>query len=451
MTEESLNSERLCTDTNQTKAEERAILGEAWTARRYNDHGDQLLEKMDFAGAQACYRSALKISPSDGETNANLGAIELIQGNPIQAINYYRTALALNFNNPDVQYMLGSCFFETGDHIEATKTFHGILALDPKAAKTHLMLAFIDLLRGNFADGWRGYEYRLEAHPMLKRHFREPLWQGENLNGARILLHAEQGWGDALQFVRYVPRVAELGGEIVLEVPAALRCLLSDMPGVKELIARGEQWTGVSWQRSLMSLPLVFQTGLHTIPASIPYLKADGAGVKAWSDRIAGPDLKVGITWAASQAYPRNRLRSIPLAMLAPLGNIKGVSLYALQRGPAVAQLQEISGVMRLQDLDPYCYNLADFAAAIMALDLVITVDTLTAHLAGALGKPVWILLSYVPDWRWLLERSDSPWYPTARLFRQPAFGAWEPVVEQVQSELELLVQKDSQDEDELI
>jgi len=266
----------------------------------------------------------------------------------------------------------------------------------------------------------------------------EPQWHGEPLNGARILLHAEQGLGDSLQFLRYVPMVQAAGGRVILDIPPRLRRLTEQLPGIEELVMSGDPLPECEWQCPLMSLPLAFGTTVESIPAQAPYLSIPEsalwtAGSLAWPDR----GLRVGIAWAGSPSHPNNRFRSLALAALEPLFQVRGADFFSLQMGPATAELGSVRG--ELTDLAPLTADMADTAAQMAHMDLIISVDTSVAHLAGALAKPTWVLLPYAPDWRWMLGREDSPWYPTVRLFRQPRMYDWNAVVERVCTELDKL------------
>jgi hypothetical protein len=257
------------------------------------------------------------------------------------------------------------------------------------------------------------------------------------------LLSGEQGLGDALQFVRYAPMVAARGGHVMLQVKAPLRRLLATVPGVQSVVTVDEPPPAFDFHCPMLSLPLAFGTDLATIPASVPYLFADSVATEAWRRRIGTDGIRIGLVWAGWSGHNRNHRRSLSLASLAPLASVKGLRFFSLQKGPPSGELAGRAAALDIVDMAPELDDLADTAAAIAALDLVISVDTSVAHLAGALGKPVWILLPYAPDFRWLLDREDSPWYPTARLFRQPVADTWVPVIARLTGDLHRLAEGD--------
>jgi hypothetical protein len=244
--------------------------------------------------------------------------------------------------------------------------------------------------------------------------------------------------GDTLQFLRYVPMVQAAGGTVILDVQRSLLRLAAELPGIAALEATGDPLPPFEWHCPLMSLPAAFGTAIESIPAQVPYLRVP-AEAKQSAESLEWPidGLRVGLVWSGNPLFPEDRLRSIPLSGFEPLLALNGVHFFSLQMGPAASQLAEV-GAPAI-DLQPAIGDMADTAALIEKLDLVITVDTAVAHLAGALGKPVWVLLPFAPDWRWLMEREDSPWYPTMRLFRQPKFGNWPSVLERVRGELAVL------------
>lgn len=340
-----------------------------------------------------------------------------------------------------IETALGSLARLRRDTESEARHYHRALYYCPADVKARVALAKLLLLNGDYARGWHAFEWRWrQASAILPpRRITQPLWCGQPLDGAPILLHAEQGYGDVIQFARYAPLVAAAGGKVILEVPRTLKKLMTSLDGVETVIATGEPVPRIRWQCPLMSLPFVFGTTLDTVPSRIPYLRAQLAESRAWSAALPREGLRVGILWAGSGIHPNDRRRSMPPAALAPLKRIAGGTFISLQQhaGPAPA-----SQCLPFDCID-YGGALTDFsvtAAIIGALDLVIAVDTSTAHLAGALGKQVWILLPFAGEYRWLLDREDSPWYPTARLFRQPSPGDWASVIESVVQELRRLI-----------
>jgi hypothetical protein len=289
-------------------------------------------------------------------------------------------------------------------------------------------------LAGRFEEGWKEFEWRWKKKAFSGRNFSAPLWRGEAIGDRTILLHAEQGLGDTLQFCRYALLIA-CSARIILEVQAPLVRLLSRLPGVMQIVARDDNLPPFDLHCPLMSLPHLFGTTLDTIPAATPYLSADPALAANWQERLAGLDgLRIGLVWAGGQrldpaAAAVDRRRSTALKALAPLGEVSGVRFVSLQKDGPAAQAADPPHDLMLHDFTTDLHDFEDTAALIVNLDLVISVDTAVAHLAGALGKPVWLLNRFDTDWRWLLNRDDSPWYPTLRQFRQPRPGDWNGAV----------------------
>lgn len=355
------------------------------------------------------------------------------------ALEAYQKALVLDPGNPDTANALAHTLHLQGHYAEARAGYEKILAAHPGHADARFNLSLLELLEGDFVSGFRNYEARWKAaeHRAQDRGLPQPLWRGEPLAGRRILLHAEQGLGDSLQFLRYLPQVAAAGGKILLDLPSSLRLLAAtSFPNVT-LLAPGLPLPAFECHCPLMSLPLACGSTAATIPAAIPYLAVPIARrIAAAAHDWPAEGLRVGLVWAGSPTHHRDRQRSIPLPKLAEaLGGLAGIHFYSLQVGPASGEQKEFPGLAPLP-LDPE--DFATTAALVEQLDLVITVDTALAHLAGALGKPVWLLLAHVPDWRWQRERADSPWYPTLRLFRQRVAGEWAPVLSDLRSALAL-------------
>jgi len=408
----------------------------------HNLLGYALVNAGDYGAAAEVYRRALAFRPVSAYTVYGLGYLLECQGDLAAAAESYRLVLRLDPSLLDAHLHLGITHWLEGRVGKAAECFERVRELAPENTEARTFLGYLHLLQGNFPLGLIEHECRWST-PHFLRHRRQlpqPLWRGEPLEGSRILLHAEHGLGDTLQFVRYVPLVQARGGKVVLEVQPRLHRLLAETPGATGVVRRGGTLPEVDWQCPLLSLPLAFATNLNSIPAMIPYIHPDPARVTAWGERMAGKALRIGLVWGGSPTFPHERWRSIPLEQLAPLTNLEGTTFYSLQMGPAAVQVKQLGSRVRLIDLQYEQEDLADTAAIVANLGLVISVDTSVAHLAGAMGKPLWVLLHKSPDWRWLLEREDSPWYPTARLFRQSTLGNWQDVVARVTGELRELV-----------
>jgi len=387
----------------------------------------------NFAAALEVFRRSLINNPRSAKTIASLGRLFERKGDLISAAEAYRDAIKLDPRMRAAYVDLGFVLYGLGDLGEASDCFDRLHELEPDSAEATVNLGLIHLLKGELRDGWTEYESRWKVGVGDDRKVLQRRWQGEALGGERILLYAEQGLGDTMQFVRYVPLVAKLGGEVVLEVQPALHDLLAGTEGASRVIRRGDTLPDFTWQCPLMSLPLALGTELETIPASVPYIAADAARVEAWRERLQKNTRRIGLAWAGNPGHSRDRLRSISLEQLTPLLNVEGTTYYSLQFGAGAEQMKLLPPGVQLIDLGDELKDFANVAAIVANLDLVISIDSAVAHLAGALGKPVWILLNKGCDWRWFLGREDSPWYPTARLFRQSAPGEWLEVVKRVE------------------
>ncbi len=388
--------------------------------------------------AIASFRRAVALQPQSAEACSNLGGALRDQGEHEKAIEVLRQAVSLEPNHAEARNNLGGALSDAGQPREALGHFTRALQLQPDHADAHFGAALVRLLEGDLGAGFTEYEWRWRCQEFAGglRGFAQPPWDGGALEGRTILLHAEQGLGDTLQFARYAPLVAARGGRVVLEAQRELAPLLRSLAGAERVVARGvEPLPPFDVHAPLLSLPHLLGTTLGTIPAAVPYLRADPERAAAWAEYLAAEvgeragTLRVGLVWAGNPDHKGDRRRSLPLATLAPLGRVPGVRLVGLQKGPAAAQADVPPAGLALTNLGPLLADFADTAAVLEQLDLVIAVDTAVAHLAGALGRPVWLLLPFAPDWRWLRARTDSPWYPTMRLFRQDAPAAWDPLL----------------------
>lgn len=394
------------------------------------------------ADAVDAYERVLVLVPDSPEAHLNHGNALLALGREEQALASYSRALRARPCYADALVNIAAALQTLGRYEEAIHYCEQVIQLDASNAEAHWNLALCRLTLGQLPAGWREAEWRWRArfHGGLQKRvqYPAPRWDGQALAGKTILVHSEQGLGDALQFCRYVPELAARGARVVLSVPPQLAPLLSQLPGVARMISDGEPLPALDLECPLLSLPAGFQTALETIPRIVPYVRCSEAGADAWARRL-GPreDLRVGLVWSGNPGHVNDRNRSIPVVDLASIA-MDGVQLVSLQKELRPGDQGSIESL----PIDHYGELLTDFtdtAALVQCMDLVISVDTSVAHLAGAMGRPLWVLLPFCPDWRWLLAREDSPWYPTARLFRQPRPHDWASVLLAVKTELAML------------
>jgi tetratricopeptide (TPR) repeat protein len=394
-----------------------------------------------FAEALASYDRAIALRPDYAEAHSNRGIVLEKLGRFEEALASQDRALALRPDSADAHYNQGVALEKLKRFEEAMTHYDRAAALRPDFADAHHNAAFCRLSTGDLRRGWEDYEWRWQTAHLnaFKRSFAQDQWRGcDEIAGKTILLHAEQGLGDTLQFCRYVPHVAERGAHVILEVQKPLRDLMHTLPGAAKVVVKGEALPDFDLHCPLLSLPLAFGTELTTIPSAMPYLQAQPDAVAHWSRRL-GPKVRprIGIAWSGRAEQLNDHNRSIGLrTFLSAITGVEAsfVSLQREVRSADTAVLQERSDILHFGE---ELQNLSDTAALVANLDLVISVCTSVAHLAGALAKPVWVLLCYNADWRWLLDRDDSPWYPTARLFRQDESRAWDNVVKRVHATLD--------------
>jgi hypothetical protein len=384
-------------------------------------HGAGQYEEAIEAG-----RRALALTPDDPIVHNGIGANLSSLGRASEAVDAYRRALAINPNYYECWANLAHAQQLLLRLDEAADSYRHALGIQYDYPQAQCAAGMLALLRGDFANGFTQFEWRWRLKSMIPRDFKEPRWQGEPLVGKTILLHAEQGAGDTIQCLRFVPQVEARGGRLLLELPQTLMRLATSLEGGGEIIAQGRKPPPFDVHCAFMSLPRVLGTTLDTLPAKVPYLHADPALIERWARRLAGTGsgLKVGIAWAGNPKHAGDRRRSIPLERLAPILDVPGIRFYSLQVGERAGDLARLPGAQardKVVDLAPELTSYAETAALLAHLDLLVSVDTSVVHLAGALGRPCWVMMPFSPDWRWLLERDDSFWYPTLRLFRQPA------------------------------
>jgi tetratricopeptide (TPR) repeat protein len=434
--------------------------------------GNALQRAARLSEAEDCYRTAIALDPDNATAHNNLGAVLHEQGRATEALAHCRKALALRPDYADAHNNLAIAEADCGQFEAAAASARAALALDPGRTETRNNLAIVlshlgrfdealaefetalaampdnaevhhnlgmTLLKmGRFEAGWREYEWRWRTRQFgaNRRDFAQPRWDGAPLGGRTLLVHAEQGFGDTLQFCRYAARIA---GRVVLEVPEALVGLLAGQLGGCAVVRRGDPLPDFDIHCPMLGLPALVEPAPDPAANAEPYLKADPGKAAAWRDRLKGlPGLRVGLVWAGGKRADQPVMglvdgrRSMALSTLAPLAGVAGVSWISLQKGPPAAEARRPPPGLDLHDFTAELGDFAETAALVEALDLVISVDTAVAHLAGALGKPVWLLNRFDSCWRWPTARSDSPWYPTLTQFRQPRPGDWPSVVGEV-------------------
>lgn len=472
------------------RAYQSALRLEAHDPNLHNNLGVVYSKLRRWEDAAACYRQAIALQADHAEAQRNLGSVLREAGRAEEAVQALRQAVRLRPDFADAwaslalaliergepgdleaarasceqalklnprlaaaHHNLGVVMFDMGRREEALACYHRALAMEPDWPDVRKNRALVWLLEGKLPEGWAEYEWRWKCPESPPPSFKAPLWDGSALGGRTILLHAEQGMGDTLHFIRYARLVHEHGGQVIVACSRPLIPLLSRCPEIERCFAQDEPLPSFDVQAPLLSLPGVFGSTLQDLPADVPYLEADPRLVERWREELAHvAGFKVGIAWQGSRNYRRDRARSVPLAEFAPLARIPGVRLISLQKGDGSEQLAKVVDQFEVLDLgsrlDLAAGAFMDTAAVMESLDLTITSDTSIPHLAGALGVPVWVALPHVPDWRWLLDREDSPWYPTMRLFRQATRGDWREVFGRIATALaEKLGQKTWEDD----
>jgi len=412
-------------------------------AMSYYNLGNSFCQQHREDEAIACFQRALELSPNLAIANNNLGNAYKEQGKLETAIACFQKAIKSDRHLAEAHYNLGHTFQIQNRLDEALACFNRTLAIDATIPAAHWNRGLILLQSGDYLQGFADLEYRWHIEKIAPIARPQPLWDGSDLEGRTVLLHSEYGFGDAIHFVRYVPLVAKRNGKVIIECQPELVRLFNSVAGVSLVVARGESLPPLSLHLPFFSLPKVFATTVNTIPARIPYLSPPTTA-SIQLPHSSTKNLKVGIVWAGSADNPNDRYRSCSGKFFAKLAQIPNVEFYSLQKGDAEKELEELPPEFVVHNLSSQLEDFADTAAAIAQLDLIIAVDTAVAHLAGALGKQVWLLLSVICDWRWLKDTFSSPWYPTMRLFRQNTLGDWMAVFSQVETSLQELALKRS-------
>jgi tetratricopeptide (TPR) repeat protein len=414
----------------------------------WNNLGNLFLQLKDITNAIQCYQSATRFRPNEGSFRYNLGRTLDMVGRHTEAFEHLLRSSELNPQHCDTWTNLGNACQHLGRYELAINCYDRALELTTDPAELHVNRAMVLLNNGNFREGWKEYEHRWETAtflPYKKRSFGKPQWKGEPLGEKRILLHAEQGFGDAIQFARFIPVVAALGAEVFLEAGEPLKSLLESLLAPEHLLIRGEPLPEFDYHCSLISLPFALGLEIDSIPSE-PYLTVPplilGAGKQAIEMATSGnPKLRVGLCWRGNPTHRWDHLRSLKPAQLGLLTTVPEVQWFLLQRDITPEELAAFPAGLSLATLpEHHLDGFLPIAALVQELDLVVSVDTATAHLTGALGKPLWLLIPAFYEWRWHAPRPDSPWYPSARLFRQPEPGAWQPALEQLAQSLAKLL-----------
>ena len=406
------------------------------SAEAHRNRGAMLTQLRRLDEAMAAYDVALALDPANAQAHGDRANVLNDLGRATEALAAADRALALSPERADSHNSRGVALYSLGRLEPALASYERALALAPDFPEAHLNRALAWLRTGDLAAGFEEYRWRWRHREAERPPIRCPEWEGESLAGKRLVVWAEQGYGDTLQFIRFVPQLVDLGARVTVLVDKPLRPLITaSLPGV-EVVDWLPGDADFDAQVAMLCLPRLLGVTLQTIPAPIPYLAVDADAAAAWAARLAAlPGRKVGLVWAGAarrhnpSASAVDARRSLRLSQLAPLAAAPGVQFISLQIGEPAAEIADAPSGLRLVDWTAEIGDFADTAALVAGLDLVITVDTSVAHLVGALGRPVWILSRFDGCWRWLQDRDDSPWYPTARLFRQPSPGAWGPVI----------------------
>jgi len=411
----------------------------------YLNLGAVLRTQTDYAGAEQAVRQALEIDPGLPGAWLNLGNALAEQGKFEDAAEAYGRHLEAAPGDVANWVALGANLATLGRREEALAAHDRAVALAPEDGLQKFERSVTKLLFGDFDGGWADYEHRWSKESLKAEKPKLPgrEWRGEEIAGKTLFVFGEQGYGDNIQFARYLPLLVERGAKVVFCSEASLRGLFEPLTPSVRWYDGSEDLPPYDYFVALLSLPYHFGTRLETIPAEVPYLTPSAARRMDWADRIAalepGPEMKVGLVWTGRPVHGNDRERSLSPEQLAPLLQVPGVRFFSLQKPPRPGHVDRLKRLGEIHDLAPQLEDFADTAAALENLDLLISVDTAVAHLAGALGRPTWVMIPRQPDWRWLAERSDSPWYPTLELFRQSSKGDWATVVHRIAGRLAVL------------
>jgi tetratricopeptide (TPR) repeat protein len=406
-------------------------------AEASNNLGVILQLKGNLDEAEACFREAIRLMPDYAEASNNLGNVLQDQGRFEEAVTAYRQALHFRPRYLEALKHLGNALRALGRLDEAIACYDEGLRLAPEHNLLHTSRAMVRIQLGDLPRGFAEVEWRLRDEHFPTDGLPQPVWDGSRLEGRTLLICAEQGLGDTIQFIRFAGQASRLGARVVVVCSQALARIVATCPGVEGVVTAGSPLPLFSCHAPVMSLPRILGTTLETIPCEVPYLFPEPSLVDHWRGELEDiKEFKVGVVWQGNPVHSRDRERSFRLSQLERVARVPGVRLFSLQKNFGLEQLDEIADRFALTELGSRLHDLVDTAAVMQNLDLVITVDSAPAHLAGAIGVPVWMVLPFVHDWRWMSDRGDTPWYPTMRLFRQRRFGDWEELFARLAHEL---------------
>jgi tetratricopeptide (TPR) repeat protein len=410
----------------------------------YNGSGNVLMELKKFDEALLSFEKAIALnSQSSDAHNGKSNALQELKRFD-DALSGYEKAIALTPHSADTYANHGLAMQGLKKFDEALQSYEAAIKLNPDLADPYWNKALLKILMGEYEEGWQLYEYRRHRKGQKESYpdYKQPLWLGqESINGKILYIYPEQGLGDFIQFCRYIPLIEKLGAKVVLSVPAPLVSIIKTMGLNAEIVTKNQKVNAFDLHCPIMSLPLAFKTTLENVPNTVPYFYPDKAKKNDWEDKLnkASHQLKVGLVWSGSKDHKKDHDRSIRLEQLEPLLSLP-IAFYSLQKEVREQDITTLSQLPQIRQFSEELIDFSDTAALVDCLDLIITVDTSVAHLAGAMAKNVWILISYLPDYRWMLDRDDTPWYPTAKLFRQANVSDWDNVVLNVKSALEELL-----------
>lgn len=399
-----------------------------------NSLGEIRRARGEWEEAEAALKQALEMNPAFAMAHNNLGMVYLSREDFPAAVTAFEHAVQLDPSLAMAYFNMGLAFKASNRLEEAIGAYSHAIALKPDFVYAHVNLAIALLLAGRLQEGFAEYEWRLKPEFTSPRHFEAPQWDGLIDPDKTLLVHTEQGHGDTLQFIRYLPFIAAQGMRVIVQCPAELQSLLESVEGVAMTYRIDEPLPDFDAHIPLLSLPHLFQTDLSKIPANVPYMVAPYEKVRAWGERLSayGNTVKIGLRWMGNPQNTLDAERSFPLEMFTPLAGLPQVTFVSLQNTPLTAEERVSAEKLGMVDVSSDLRDFTDTAALIENLNLVIAVDTAVLHLACALGRPAWALLKHAPHWPWMLDREDSPWYPSLRLFRQRERGNWAEVLEEV-------------------